>query len=58
MWAEVEVNEGGQLVGKEKMKIKKVKEFGDMVIYENEDGRAVVYFKEKDKYLLMSNEMA
>ena len=58
MQAEVEINEGGRLVRKEKMKIKKVKEFSEVVIYENEDGRAVVYFKEKDKYLLMSNEMA
>ncbi len=58
MWAEVEINEGGQLVKTEKMKLRKVKEFGDVVIYENEDGRAVVYFVEKDKYLLMSNEMA
>ena len=58
MYAEVEINEGGQLVRTEKMRIKKVKEFSEVVIYENEDGRAVVYFKDKEKYLLMSNEMA
>jgi len=58
MYAEVEINEGGRLVRTEKMKLKKVKEFNEVIIYENEDGRAVVYFKEKDKYLLMSNEMA
>ena len=58
MYAEVEINEGGQLVRTEKMRIKEVKEFSEVIIYENQDGRAVVYFKEKDKYLLMSNEMA
>ena len=58
MYAEVEINEGGQLVRTDKMRIKKVKEFNEVIIYENEDGRAVVYFKDKDKYLLMSNEMA
>ena len=58
MYAEVEINEGGRLVRTEKMRIKKVKEFNEVIIYENEDGRAVVYFKDKDKYLLMSNEMA
>jgi hypothetical protein len=58
MYVEVEINEGGQLVRTEKMRIKKVKEFSEVVIYENADGRAVVYFKDKDKYLLMSNEMA
>ena len=58
MYVEVEINEGGQLVRTEKMRIKKVKEFNEVIIYENEDGRAVVYFKDKNKYLLMSNEMA
>ncbi|UCG77449.1 MAG: hypothetical protein JSV21_07650 [Nitrospirota bacterium] len=58
MYVEVEINEGGQTVRTEKMRIKKVKEFSEVIIYENEDGRAVVYFREKDKYLLMSNEMA
>lgn len=58
MYAEVEINEGGRLVRTEKMKIKMVKEFSEVVVYENEDGRAVLYFKEKDKYILISNEMA
>ena len=58
MYAEVEINEGGRLVRTEKMRIKKVKEFDEVIIYENEDGRAIVYFKEHDKYLLISNEMA
>lgn len=58
MQVEVEINEGGRLVGTEKMRIKRVKEFSDVVIYENEDGRAVVYLKHRDKYILISNEMA
>ena len=58
MYAEVEINEGGRLVRTEKMRVKKVKEFDEVIIYENEDGSAVVYFKEHDKYLLISNEMA
>ncbi len=58
MYAEVEINEGGRLVRTEKMRVKKVKEFDEVIIYENEDGMAVVYFKEHDKYLLISNEMA
>ncbi|MGE5893537.1 MAG: hypothetical protein ACM34I_05735 [bacterium] len=58
MQVNVEINEGGRLVGTEKMKIKKVKEFSDVTIYENEDGKAVVYLKHRDKYILISNEMA
>lgn len=58
MQVDVEINEGGRLVGTEKMRIKRVKEFGDVIIYENEDGRAVVYLKHRDKYILISNEMA
>jgi len=58
MKVEVEVNEGGRFVKMESMKVKKVKELHDVIIYENEDGRAVVYLKHKDKYLLISNEMA
>ncbi len=59
MYAEVQIIEGGQLVRTEKMKLKMVKEFGDDVIaYENEDGRAVMYFKKKDEYILISVEMA
>jgi len=58
MQVDVEINEGGRLVGTEKMRIKKVKEFSDVVIFENEDGRAVVYLKHRDKYILISSEMA
>lgn len=58
MQADVEINEGGRLVRTETMKLKKVKELSDVVIYENEDGRAVVYLKHRDKYILISNEMA
>lgn len=58
MKVEVEINEGGRFVRMEKMKLQKVKELHDVIIYENEDGRAVVYLKHKDKYLLISNEMA
>ena len=58
MYAEVEIYEGGELVRTEKMKLKMVKEFNEVIIYENEYGSAVVYLKKKDKYLLISNEMA
>jgi hypothetical protein len=59
MYAEVEVNEGGRLKRKEKMKLKLVKKFSDEItIYENEDGRAVLYYKDKDKYILISIDMA
>jgi accessory colonization factor AcfC len=59
MITEVQVIEGGQLIRTEKMKLKQVKNFSDNItIYENEDGRAVVYFKEKDDYVLISIDMA
>ena len=59
MNADVEINEGGQTVRHEKMKLKLVKQFSDdITIYENEDGRAVLYFKSKDKYMLISIDMA
>ncbi len=59
MQAEVEIVEGGRLIKKEKMKLKMVKKFSnDITIYENEDGRAVIYSKEKDKYFLVSIDMA
>lgn len=59
MFAEVKVIEGGQLIKVEKMKLKMVKEFSDdTIIYENEEGRAVVYFKNKDEYVLISIDMA
>lgn len=59
MQAEVEVVEGGQLIKTEKMKLKLVKEFSDgAVIYENEDGRAVLYSKDKNKFTLVSIDIA
>ena len=59
MVADVQVIEGGQLLRTEKMKLKLIKEFSDNItIYENEDGRAVMYFKEKDDYVLVSIDMA
>ena len=59
MIAEVQVTEGGQQMRTIKMKLKQVKDFSDNItIYENEDGRAVVYFKEKDDYVLISIDMA
>lgn len=58
MYAEVEVYEGGRFVRTEGMRLKKVKELSDDIIYENEDGRAVIYLKKKDKYILISIDMA
>jgi hypothetical protein len=59
MLAEVKVIEGGQLIRTEKMKLKIVKEFSDnIIIYENTEGRAVVYFKHKNEYVLISIDMA
>ena len=59
MNAEVQVIEGGKLIKTEKMALKKVKEFsGDTIIYENQDGNAVIYFKGKDEYILVSIDMA
>ncbi len=59
MHAEVEIVEGGQSIKTEKMKLKLVKEFSDgLVIYENEDGRAVLYSKDKNKYTLVSIDIA
>ncbi len=59
MVTDVKVIEGGQVVRTEKMKLKKVREFsGDVIVYENEDGRAVLYFKKKDEYILISLDMA
>ena len=59
MNAEVEIVEGGQTVGTEKMKLHMVKEFsGGIVIYEDEDGRAVLYSKQKNKYTLISVDIA
>jgi hypothetical protein len=59
MLADVKIIEGGQVLKTEKMKLKAVKEFSDEVtLYENEDGRAVMYFKKKDEYILVSIDMA
>jgi hypothetical protein len=59
MFADVQVIEGGQLIRTEKMELKLVKEFSDNItMYENEDGRAVVYFREKNDYVLISIDMA
>jgi len=59
MYAEVQIIEGGRLIKTEKMKLKMVREFNDdVIIYENEDGRAVMYFKKKDEYILISVDMA
>ena len=59
MLADVKVIEGGQVLKTEKMKLKVIKEFSnDVTLYENEDGRAVMHFKEKDEYMLVSIDMA
>jgi hypothetical protein len=59
MQAEVQIIEGGKLIKTEKMNLKEVKSFSDDVtVYENEDGRAVLYFKHKDEYVLISIDMA
>ena len=59
MNTDVQVIEGGKLIKTEKMKLKLVREFsGDTVIYENENGNAVIYFKKKDEYILVSIDMA
>ncbi|MDH4232036.1 MAG: hypothetical protein OEW04_08415 [Nitrospirota bacterium] len=59
MNAEVEIVEGGQTIKTQKMKLKMVKEFsGGIVIYENEDGRAVLYSRDKNKYTLISIDIA
>lgn len=59
MIADVEIIEGGKLIKTEKMKLRKVKEYDDdIVMYENEDGRSVMYSKKENKYTLISIEMA
>ena len=59
MQADVQIIEGGQLIRTEKMKLKPVKEFSNnIIIYENEDGRAVIHFQERDEYILISIDMA
>ena len=58
MDADVEIYEGGQYIKTEKMKLKVVKEFNEAIIYENRQGRAVVFFKKDEKYILVSIDMA
>lgn len=59
MVADVKIIEGGQLLRTEKMKLKPVQEFSNgIVIYENEEGHAVVYFRQKDEYILISIDLA
>jgi hypothetical protein len=59
MYVEVEIVEGGQSIKTEKMKLKLVKEFsGGIVIYENEEGDAVMYSKDKNKFTLISIDIA
>ena len=59
MNADVQIIEGGQLIKTENMKLKLVKEFGnDITLYENADGRAVIHFKKKDDFVLVSIDMA
>ena len=59
MHANVEIVEGGQSIKTEKMKLKLVKEFsGGIVIYENEEGDAVLYSKDKNKFTLISIDIA
>lgn len=59
MHADVKIIEGGQMVKTEKMKLHLVKEFSDDVtLYENEQGQAVIYFRQKDEYILISVDMA
>lgn len=59
MYADVQIIEGGQLIKTEKKRLKLVKEFNnDVVLYETDGGRAVIHFKEKDEYRLVSIDMA
>ena len=59
MYVDVEIVEGGRLIRKEKMNLKKVKEFQDgLTMYENEEGRSVLYSEKDKKYTLVSIDMA
>jgi hypothetical protein len=59
MYADVQIIEGGKLIKTEKMKLKKVKEFSnDVIVYENEDGGAVMFFRKKNEFILISIDMA
>jgi len=58
MVADVEIYEGGQYIKTEKMKLRVVKKFSEAIIYENEQGSAVVYFNKDEKYIMVSIDMA
>ena len=59
MYVDVEIVEGGRFIRTEKMKLKKVKEFEDgLTMYENEEGRSVLYSEKDKKYTLVSIDMA
>ncbi|GBE03508.1 MAG TPA: hypothetical protein ENH45_01270 [Nitrospirae bacterium] len=59
MYTDVQIIEGGKRIKTEKKRLKLVKEFNnDVVLYETEGGRAVIYFKKRDEYVLVSIDMA
>ncbi len=59
MNAEVQIIEGGQLLRTDTMKLKLIKEFSDDIdLYENEQGRAVIHYKKKSDFILVSIDMA
>ena len=58
MVADVEVYEGGQYIKTEKMKLRVVKEFSEAIIYENEQGSAVIFFEKDEKFIMVSIDMA
>ena len=59
MYTDVQIIEGGKLITTEKKRLKLVKEFNkSIVLYETEGGRAVIHYKDKDEYVLVSIDMA
>jgi hypothetical protein len=59
MYADVQIIEGGKLINTEKKRLKLVKEFNnDIVLYETEGGRAVIHYKDRDEFVLVSIDMA
>lgn len=59
MYVDVQIIEGGKLIKTEKKRLKLVKEFNnDIVLYETEGGRAVIHYKDRDEYVLVSIDMA
>ena len=59
MYADVKIIEGGKHISTEKKRLKLVREFNnDVVLYETEGGRAVIHYKIKDEYILVSIDMA